>query len=962
MMGPKLISAKVVLPCSVDASVREARSNGRWKTEKGAKRDACLQAYIALYRAGLVDDHLLPIGRIDADIDGAYTVVEKRPNLAEVSEQVNIWSTISDQWGKTTRRFRTGTYIEFGEQELSRLNLVLPVPLPAMDDITLHWDSDTKFKVSFGEQNSDSLEYDTERITAETDLLLRSVYSGRMDGRSDFTVLFSTSENLMSLSGNDWLTRNSETARIDNLSNTANLFDSGLVRQVKNYSTRYVFHNAHILSSEDALGKGLIMEVDGNDTAYAALQVRKFPKRRDFLHETSHRSNALSGSSEATWLLAKDCEVDNLPLRYSLSALFIPSILHEIHTALMVDLLCRTILAPLNIQNKSLIRIAITASSACEPDNYQRLEFLGDSILKYLTSLMLCAGYLHYHEGILSRLKDHVVSNTSLSRAAVRAELDRFILTKPFTGKKWRPMYTSDFLNPQKVQRREMSTKVLADVVESLIGAAFLDGGLPKAIDALDIFLPGKDWTTASKAEGLLFDNYSARSKPINLNSVEVTSLLGHTFLRNSLLQEALTHPSHRGPNATASYQRLEYLGDAILDKILTTIAFAHEPPIPVFRLHLIRTALVNGDFLGYLCLSHSIMIDFVEFDGSNPEKVVTGNKKRPFSLWQAMRHSSPAVAAAQELCLTRFVSLRSTLEQYFVPSIRLPIQNSESTSSQALDSPRYPWTLLASLAPPKFFSDIIESLLGALWIDTHGSLDVCQTFLDNLGWTDFLHQVLQRQGEGLLHPKEEVGQLADREKVTYEVFTQDEMDDGPTNIVQDGDAGSISDRKSDGDGDALTQDVAAVKEKLLGCRVFVGNELVTEVVGGASKMEIETRGAEETCRILRAGKVGKHNIESRENVGNVLEKGSSEGSSTSSSFPLTSLGVGTAHLGGKENREAVRPAAGTTEQRLVNEVNHEIKSTHMSSDEEMTDVDLESSPSGEKDEDMDGYETALEG
>ena len=91
------------------------------------------------------------------------------------------------------------------------------------------------------------------------------------------------------------------------------------------------------------------------------------------------------------------------------------------------------------ILDRGLVSTAISASSAQEPTNYQRLEFLGDSILKLSTSLALMSTHLSYHEKILSNMKDHVVSNGSLARAATRTGLDQFIITKPFTGAKWRP-------------------------------------------------------------------------------------------------------------------------------------------------------------------------------------------------------------------------------------------------------------------------------------------------------------------------------------------------------------------------------------------------------------------------------------------------------------------------------------------------------------------------------------------
>jgi dsRNA-specific ribonuclease len=77
------------------------------------------------------------------------------------------------------------------------------------------------------------------------------------------------------------------------------------------------------------------------------------------------------------------------------------------------------------------------------------------------------ATYPLWHEGYLSAKKDGVVSNSRLSRAAIEAGLDSFIITKPFTGHKWRPIYIEDIREVgHETDKRELSTKVLADVVE----------------------------------------------------------------------------------------------------------------------------------------------------------------------------------------------------------------------------------------------------------------------------------------------------------------------------------------------------------------------------------------------------------------------------------------------------------------------------------------------------------------
>ena len=173
----------------------------------------------------------------------------------------------------------------------------------------------------------------------------------------------------------------------------------------------------------------------------------------------------------STLLRASDCMVDKLPFIYSQFALFVPSILHRVEINMIAEDLCRNLLSSVEFSDLSLVITAISTTASQESTNYQRLEFLGDSIFKTMVSLTLLATHLNWHEGVLSHQKDHIVSNANLARASLARGLDKYILTKPFTGHKWRPLYSSDRLSEQVPSSRQLSTKTLADVVESLIGA-----------------------------------------------------------------------------------------------------------------------------------------------------------------------------------------------------------------------------------------------------------------------------------------------------------------------------------------------------------------------------------------------------------------------------------------------------------------------------------------------------------
>ena len=141
---------------------------------------------------------------------------------------------------------------------------------------------------------------------------------------------------------------------------------------------------------------------------------------------------------------------------------------------MIAEQLCKNVLPTVGFNDISLVLTAMSTTAAQEPTNYQRLEFLGDSILKTFTSLTLLFLHQNWHEGYLSRQKDHIVSNATLARASLASGLDKYILTKPFTGQKWRPLYISELLSDKSSATRQLSTKTLADVAESLIGAGMV--------------------------------------------------------------------------------------------------------------------------------------------------------------------------------------------------------------------------------------------------------------------------------------------------------------------------------------------------------------------------------------------------------------------------------------------------------------------------------------------------------
>jgi ribonuclease-3 len=112
----------------------------------------------------------------------------------------------------------------------------------------------------------------------------------------------------------------------------------------------------------------------------------------------------------------------------------------------------------------ALFQAALTHRSASGPNN-ERLEFLGDAVLNLIIATRLFELFPQADEGDLSRLRARLVSGPPLAEVAAQIRLGEELM---LGGGE---MKTGGF-------RRE---SILADALEALIGAVFLDGGLAGA-------------------------------------------------------------------------------------------------------------------------------------------------------------------------------------------------------------------------------------------------------------------------------------------------------------------------------------------------------------------------------------------------------------------------------------------------------------------------------------------------
>lgn len=121
--------------------------------------------------------------------------------------------------------------------------------------------------------------------------------------------------------------------------------------------------------------------------------------------------------------------------------------------------------------DKKLLRQACTHSSYANEmkinkfEDYERLEFLGDAVLELVTSDFLFRERRENSEGRLTKLRASMVCEPALAFCAREMALEQYILL----GK------------GEEATGGRSRDSIVSDVMESVIGAIYLDGGLEKA-------------------------------------------------------------------------------------------------------------------------------------------------------------------------------------------------------------------------------------------------------------------------------------------------------------------------------------------------------------------------------------------------------------------------------------------------------------------------------------------------
>lgn len=289
-----------------------------------------------------------------------------------------------------------------------------------------------------------------------------------------------------------------------------------------------------------------------------------------------------------------------------------------------------------------------------------------------------------------------MINNKALFKSAIELKLSQYICSQNLSHRFWRPPnFTSKEDSSEIIKSlnfHKLSDKTLADVVESTLGASYISSkdnkndSLEEALHtahqllvALEKVKTWSDFQTVYLYERTLHKLQTAYDplldQPVDVE--KVSDILGYQFKNKSLITEALTHASVPY-SSVPCYQRLEFLGDAVLDFCVTNYLFKKYHTAPPSTLHDLRKSSVNKDILSVLCVQLKLNVH--------------------------IRHFSTAFS--------------SVMEQFQ----QLVIESQNEQGEYWLD-----------FNPPKILSDVVESLIGAVFVDAEFDLDPVEKLFNRL-------------------------------------------------------------------------------------------------------------------------------------------------------------------------------------------------------------------------------------
>ncbi|XP_038213849.1 endoribonuclease Dicer isoform X2 [Zerene cesonia] len=425
---------------------------------------------------------------------------------------------------------------------------------------------------------------------------------------------------------------------------------------------------------------------------------------------------------------------------------------------------------------------ALTTIKSRDTFNLERAETLGDSFLKFAASLYLFHKFPELDEGQLTNIKGQLIGNRNLYYAGVKnglagrmkveqfsprsdfavpgffapKELIKFIeqqkirpsfligmefsLPEALSGslstesllavqQRFTDMHSTAEPEPEGMAQNAMqgyvgaqavSDKSVADCVEAFIGTYLISGGIEGAVKVLEWMkvLPPEDnfiqYLHKTVSTPIMEKKITEKEVDVLLNYTrdKIQNILDYKFNDPCFLLEALSHSSYIRNRYTRSYERLEFLGDAILDFLITSYIYENCGDLKPGELTDLRSALVNNvTFASYV-----VKLGLHKFLCSNINPVLDN------AILTFAEHQEQRDYEIQEDVLYLIDEEECQIAEY--------------------------------VEVPKAVSDIFESLVGAIYLDSKGCLDTVWRVVYRIMWKEIatFSQRVPKQPVRVLH------------------------------------------------------------------------------------------------------------------------------------------------------------------------------------------------------------------
>lgn len=297
----------------------------------------------------------------------------------------------------------------------------------------------------------------------------------------------------------------------------------------------------------------------------------------------------------------------------------------------------------------------------------------------------------HWNIGAISdltKMDEEQIRRTLVERQSRVRNLEEVLAEEGVVG-------TDPYVPYNLLTQHSIPDKSIADCVEALIGAYLVSCG-PRAALLFMSWL-GLEVLSEGRARQVSTDPTAALYGPLEPPLVDpnVNTYLGellsgydaferrinYTFHDRGYLLQAFTHASYHYNRLTDCYQRLEFLGDAVLDYLITRHLYEDPQRHSPGTLTDLRSALVNNTFFASLAVKY----DFHRY----------------------FKNVSPGLFAV----IQRFVEMKRHCDSGFAYPEKYYLEEEECEEAEEVEV-------------PKALGDIFESVAGAIYLDSGMSLD----------------------------------------------------------------------------------------------------------------------------------------------------------------------------------------------------------------------------------------------